>query len=512
MTLSCDKGKLMPRKFDASTFREFASLKNRYERQLQRLRGDGLTTDCIEVAVKGAIKNLSAAKRASLVIYGDPQSGKTEMMICLTAKLLDAGTRTIVHLMNDSVDLLNQNLQRFKSSGLAPAALSSSELFAVASKSSPTELVVLCKKNAKDLDNLKSYLDKRTEIIVIDDEADYATPNAKVNKGAKTKINELIEQIIGRTGSYIGVTATPARLDLNNTFQNETEKWVHFPPHSKYTGQDTFFPLSFAVDRQVPYRLEFLTDGDQRPQARAALIRFLVSVAYMNKHQNAQEKNYSMLVHTSGKKDDHETDRLLFQGLVESLVDNKRETFDRICEEVYTIAARLFEDADPNSLTQYVIENASRASLVVLNSERDRVALGTNAAIPSSPFTIIIGGNIVSRGVTFPNLLSMFFTRSVQSKLQQDTYIQRARMFGARSSYLKYFELTIPAQLYLDWHKCFVFHRRYGLRIAGYPLQPARAWIDQRWCWIKEKCLSECSLSVSQSTAYSEPIKHRSRH
>ncbi len=151
----------MPRKFDASTFREFASFKNRYERQLQRLRGDGLTTDCIEVAVKGAIKNLSAAKRASLVIYGDPQSGKTEMMICLTAKLLDAGTRTIVHLMNDSVDLLNQNLQRFKSSGLAPAALSSSELFAVASKSSPTELVVLCKKNAKDLDNLKSYLDKR---------------------------------------------------------------------------------------------------------------------------------------------------------------------------------------------------------------------------------------------------------------------------------------------------------------------------------------------------------------
>ncbi len=227
----------------------------------------------------------------------------------------------------------------------------------------------------------------------------------------------------------------------------------------KVHGTGHVFPskLHNRPPGSLPARI--LNGGDQRPQARAALIRFLVSVAYMNKHQNAQEKNYSMLVHTSGKKDDHETDRLLFQGLVESLVDNKRETFDRICEEVYAIAARLFEDADPNSLTQYVIENASRASLVVLNSERDRVALGTNAAIPSSPFTVIIGGNIVSRGVTFPNLLSMFFTRSVQSKLQQDTYIQRARMFGARSSYLKYFELTIPAQLYLDWHKCFVFHR-----------------------------------------------------
>jgi hypothetical protein len=53
----------------------------------------------------------------------------------------------------------------------------------------------------------------------------------------------------------------------------------------------------------------------------------------------------------------------------------------------------------------------------------------------------------------------MFFTRDVKSKLQQDTYIQRARMFGARGKYLQHFELTIPQQLYADWHRCFVFHR-----------------------------------------------------
>lgn len=32
-------------------------------------------------------------------------------------------------------------------------------------------------------------------------------------------------------------------------------------------------------------------------------------------------------------------------------------------------------------------------------------------------------------------------------------------MFGARGKYLKHFELTIPDQLYADWHRCFVFHR-----------------------------------------------------
>src|SRR3546814_19609708 len=53
----------------------------------------------------------------------------------------------------------------------------------------------------------------------------------------------------------------------------------------------------------------------------------------------------------------------------------------------------------------------------------------------------------------------MFFTRDVKHKIQQDTYIQRARMFGNRGDYLRFFELTIPEALYLDWHRCFVFHR-----------------------------------------------------
>ena len=53
----------------------------------------------------------------------------------------------------------------------------------------------------------------------------------------------------------------------------------------------------------------------------------------------------------------------------------------------------------------------------------------------------------------------MFFTRDSKHKLQQDTYIQRARMFGSRKAYVRHFELTIPNQLFADWQKCFVFHK-----------------------------------------------------
>jgi hypothetical protein len=32
-------------------------------------------------------------------------------------------------------------------------------------------------------------------------------------------------------------------------------------------------------------------------------------------------------------------------------------------------------------------------------------------------------------------------------------------MFGSRKPYFRHFELTIPRSLYLDWHRCFVFHK-----------------------------------------------------
>ena len=74
-----------------------------------------------------------------------------------------------------------------------------------------------------------------------------------------------------------------------------------------------------------------------------------------------------------------------------------------------------------------MLATCDRNNVVVMNSDKEVNAAdnrtGTN---PSAPFTIVIGGNIVSRGVTFKNLLSMFFTRDVKHKLQQGTYSQRA--------------------------------------------------------------------------------------
>lgn len=447
----------MDKKPNIKALKEKAALKDRYRKQLNRVKANGEQTDCIDEAVTAVTDTLPKTASTSLVVYGDPQSGKTEMMICLTAKLLDLGYSLIVHLLNDSLDLLVQNLERFKLAGLAPAPRNSSEL--TSSPLAPGQSAVLfCKKNAKDLQKLIAALGKAGPVVVIDDEADYATPNAKVNQNEKTRINELVTALVGTKGHYIGVTATPARLNLNNTLDNKTEMWVQFRPHDAYTGQEVFFPQ----DGKFLYRLSLLDTSGTPADANRAFARFLVTVAYLNTTATIDgkpEQNYTMLVHTSGKTADHTADRQLFEGALTTLISQTGTAFNNLIETVYEQAKILYPSADPDELTAYVIQNASRSSIVVLNSKRDRAAAGDKPTVPTTPFTVIIGGNIVSRGVTFPNLLSMYFTRDVQTRLQQDTYIQRARMFGARGKYLKHFELTIPRRLYGDWSRCFVFHR-----------------------------------------------------
>lgn len=439
---------------DVKKLREIAEQRDRYEAQLNRLRKAKKQTSCIEAAVASACDTLKAGTN-SFVIYGEPQSGKTEMMICLTAKLLDDGHRVVVHLLNDSVQLLQQNLDRFQRSNLPPAARNFSEVIDPDYSLAAGYHVIFCKKNASDLTKLNQKLERIPKKVVIDDEADFATPNALINKGDVTKINALIKQLISNDGIYIGVTATPARLDLNNTFDNDNEKWVNFPPHAAYTGQDDFFPL----DTGVQFSLQTLPETDDSPKyLREAIFRFLIRVAALNL-ETGEDDNFSMLIHTSGKKLDHKSDKLPIDDVMNALSNPHSKKFEAYIQEIGRIASKIVGQDQVERVVFYIARNCAQTTTIIMNSERDKNVDFKSATSPASMFTFIIGGNIVSRGVTFDNLLSMFFTRDSKHKIQQDTYIQRARMFGSRKKHLKHFELTIPEQLYLDWHRCFVFHK-----------------------------------------------------
>jgi hypothetical protein len=266
--------------FNIDKFKHPEQNNSRYLKRLNYLeQNNKLNTECIKETVELGENNLKEGIR-SFIIYGDPQSGKTEMMIALTAKLLDSGHKIIVVLLNDNVELLKQNLRRFAQSGIDPTPKNFTEIIDVNVEIGNKEWVIFCKKNSSDLKKLISKISNISYKVIIDDEGDYATPNAKINKNEQTKINELVGKLLGGNGIYIGVTATPARLDLNNTFKNANDRWIYFKPHNEYVGQDVFFPIK--INGKLEYKLTLLPNEYDDPKyLREALFSFLISSTFL---------------------------------------------------------------------------------------------------------------------------------------------------------------------------------------------------------------------------------------
>ena len=139
--------------FNLNDLKRETEVGNRYEKRLSHLVTVGQEIERIKTVVETAVANIKKGQK-SFVIYGDPQSGKTEMMIALTAKLLDEGHKIIIILLNDSVQLLGQNLERFQRSGLSPSPKKFSEILTPEVVIGDRHWVIFCKKNAKDLAKL----------------------------------------------------------------------------------------------------------------------------------------------------------------------------------------------------------------------------------------------------------------------------------------------------------------------------------------------------------------------
>ena len=450
---------------DINKFKNLNTKNTRYERQQSRMISQSLQTDNVENTVSEALTKLITNKN-SFVIYGEPQCGKTEMMISLTAALLDKGHKIVIILLNDNLQLLQQNLDRFINSGIDPAPVDISGILYenIGNKT----WIIFSKKNIRDLDRLIDKLRGKPKKIIIDDEADFASPNAKVNKNERTAINNAIYKLLNGDGIYIGVTATPARLDLNNTFDNITEDWICFTPHKNYVGKEVFFPIDFKPQEHSIYCLP--PTGDDPAYLRESLLSFFVNAAYINlfdttlrdqlKLSGQENAHFTFLIHTSGKTADHKTDEQITNEVIDTLSNDTSKHFEKYVTYMHENASNKYGSDKADEIVIFVISNIRRKVTEVLNAEsKSRKRLILNLINPPALFTVVIGGNIISRGITFNNLIGMFFTRDVKHKMQQDTYIQRARMFGNRGRYLKYFELFIPEQLYLDWHRCFVYHQ-----------------------------------------------------
>lgn len=444
------------------------------QKRIDRLKSKQWNTSIIEAGIKEVNHSLNSGCK-SLVVYGEPQSGKTEFMIALTCSLLDQNRSTIFVIMNDNTELESQNYDRFKSAPeITPSPLSVEQFVSLpdASKKSPQNRIIFCRKNKNNLEKIIHETRYLKDRIIIDDEADFATPDTKVNKQATppSVINELVDKLgrlsVSNRGTYIGVTATPGRLDLNCTFANQSDKWVFLDSHLNYKGRDFFFPITDKQKDKSNFNLHLLSDQyDEEKELKESLLRFLVRAAISNivDGKTSIPDAYSMLVHTDGKVSTHEQDEKLIRKHLDILIDqeNHRKKCEAYVEIMHDFAKKEIKkhnlELDPiDDVLSFILTNIAKSTVLVINSNKSKNNV-REACQPRDVFTIAIGGNLVSRGLTFEQLLTFYFSRSVKGKLQQNTYIQRARMFGNRP-YSRFFELCIPTQLYDDWVNCFFDH------------------------------------------------------
>ena len=442
---------------------------NVYQRRLNTLKKQGRQTEHISNGVTDVMAKLSKGVN-SLVVYGEPQSGKTEFMIALVCRLIDEGRKTIFIVMNDNTELENQNYKRFKRVQEIPISpLKYQEFLDLpeSDKKSENTKIIFCRKNGNNLRKIIKEARFLKDRIVLDDEADFASPDTKINKegDSPSTINQLLGELGGLppkgSGVYIGVTATPGRLDLNNTFLNDSAEWVFLKSHSRYKGRQFFFPIK-EQDGGLKYILTRLPEqGDDPKHLKQAFLRYLVRAAILNLKDGLNEVPiaYSMLVHTDGKTNSHIADMKQLQKHL-SVIKNQSGPIEAYLTYMKSEAERVITDKglNINSLEalKFILSNISKSTILQLNHKNDKANV-EEACNPNDTFTIAVGGNIVSRGLTFDRLLTFFFSRGVKGKLQQNTYIQRARMFGTRE-YSELFELCVPGKLFEDWADCFTDH------------------------------------------------------
>ena len=395
--------------------------------------------------VSNISSRFSFASQLNCLLLGNVQSGKTGQMLGAISLLADKGYRLFILLTTDNVDLQRQTYNRVKKSLLDFNVISEKEevLFEQVRLTKPT--VIVLKKNSRVLRKWKDIL-VNTDIchglplVIFDDEADAASLNTKVNSNKVSPINRNLSLIKKTSTSsvYIEVTATPQAVLLQSLVSGWRPSFVtYFKPGSQYLGGNFFYsdPTSYCAKFTEDNELDKIIADDDTviPDGlRDSILTFLEVCAYK---KIKGETNCNFMIHPNVKIDVHNkfVNRVQeFLNLLE--VSQNEKGFEKALKNIWTDLQHTkpdfpsFEDIQ-NGVTD-ILEN-TEIMVVPLNSKSFvcRDSSNPDALDLSKGFNIVIGGNTLGRGITFPHLQTVYYCRSAK-RMQADTFWQHSRIFG----------------------------------------------------------------------------------
>ena len=373
------------------------------------------------------------------LLYGHVQSGKTGQMLAIAAAAADRGFKFFILVTTDNVLLHKQTLERAKNSlggfmaGFNVLGETDEEAFLTRGLSMPTMLVL--KKNPGVLKTWANNIStnpiyKEEPLFLLDDEADASSLNTKVNQNDQSTINMLLEKINKQSPSsiYLHVTATPQSLVL----QIEMSGWkpqytFYLPPNNRYLGGDFFYgeDSKNLIETDDNERDDLLNAEHVPIGLRKAVLHFLIAASdlFLTKEKSV----CTMLIHPGLKISEHSTVRTkvekFLEGVKTDLIGNS-STLEFDLRDAWEELSKTKEDIKPFAeIIRFLRVDMPSVNITVLNSKTPE------GSIYDKGLNIVIGGNTLGRGVTFPGLQIVYYCRSAKTP-QADTSWQHARMFG----------------------------------------------------------------------------------
>lgn len=371
------------------------------------------------------LKNFSFTTHEIGLLLGNVQSGKTGQMFGIMCKATDLGFPVFVLLTTDNVVLQQQTLDRVKADleGYCICGENDARIFADNSLMQPT--IVVLKKNARILKlwaNIFSSTGfmRGNPLFIIDDEADAASLNTLVNRNRQSSINKYLDSIRNGAASslYLQVTGTPQAIFLQTKESGWHPLFTHyFKPGKAYLGGDFFFPKTGKPDCVT------FADSLTTPERDVVIRHLLVSAQLFASGGTVS----NCLIHPSVRQAAHQK----FASNIEAELDwcktNMNGSFSAELKKQYMRLNPAKSEKVSFKEIMAVIEKIltnDEAKIIVMNGktdvESDEYSVGCN---------FVIGGNTLGRGVTFPSLQTLYYTRTAK-KPQADTMWQHSRMFG----------------------------------------------------------------------------------
>ncbi|ALD66575.1 Z1 domain-containing protein [Spiroplasma cantharicola] len=362
----------------------------------------------------------------NILVIGEVQSGKTNNIIGITMNALDNDYDCVIIFGGSTNLLLKQTLKRIKdtlNNNLCDILLydinkNKSSLFSL--KKDKTKIIINVIKNKTQMQKISAELNtisKNFKVLIIDDECDYGSLNNGSSKNSAI-YNEIVKIKNANNTKYIGITATPY-ANLTNSKSNEIypEAIVKLIIEKNYTGIDFFnnkkyFEISQLNKKDDNFSLDLLL--------KKFLIFYILLSSFVKKYTKL---NVSSIINVDidAKKHFILKDKLfdIHAVFLRDLKNNNViDYFEEVKKNLNKIA--YFDNYDiekyHNSIEVKVLNNKTK-----------------NEEINNNQNCIYIGGNLVSRGLTFENLICELMLNIREHKQPIDILLQRARWFGYRN-------------------------------------------------------------------------------